>query len=143
MYVIMGYSLFIYLCCLIYSVVLYVFFFYCYGHHRDLHVLTHSFPTRRSSDLSWPTNSLWVLMTLKAISHDITAWTMMNHHRRSEEHTSELQSLMRISYAVFCLKKKKRNITTDSRNNTDHHDNVLNIALTRHVYCEHLTTMIT
>src|SRR3546814_8825240 len=28
--------------------------------------------------------------------------------RRSEEHTSELQSLMRISYAVFCLKKKKR-----------------------------------
>src|SRR3546814_1181279 len=29
------------------------------------------------------------------------------HQRRSEEHTSELQSLMRISYAVFCLKKKK------------------------------------
>src|SRR3546814_3839308 len=31
--------------------------------------------------------------------------------RRSEEHTSELQSLMRISYAVFCLKKKKKQIT--------------------------------
>src|SRR3546814_2333425 len=30
--------------------------------------------------------------------------------RRSEEHTSELQSLMRISYAVFCLKKKKKHI---------------------------------
>src|SRR3546814_2407880 len=30
---------------------------------------------------------------------------------RSEEHTSELQSLMRISYAVFCLKKKNDNIT--------------------------------
>src|SRR3546814_9172275 len=29
-------------------------------------------------------------------------------HLRSEEHTSELQSLMRISYAVFCLKKKKK-----------------------------------
>src|SRR3546814_5488438 len=29
---------------------------------------------------------------------------------RSEEHTSELQSLMRISYAVFCLKKNKRNL---------------------------------
>src|SRR3546814_8672146 len=29
-------------------------------------------------------------------------------YERSEEHTSELQSLMRISYAVFCLKKKKR-----------------------------------
>src|SRR3546814_6241031 len=34
--------------------------------------------------------------------------------RRSEEHTSELQSLMRISYAVFCLKKKK----TNTKNNT-------------------------
>src|SRR3546814_4809770 len=31
---------------------------------------------------------------------------------RSEEHTSELQSLMRISYAVFCLKKKNRRTTT-------------------------------
>src|SRR3546814_7292760 len=31
---------------------------------------------------------------------------------RSEEHTSELQSLMRISYAVFCLKKKKHHITS-------------------------------
>src|SRR3546814_4160497 len=35
--------------------------------------------------------------------------------RRSEEHTSELQSLMRISYAVFCLKKKK--ITHNSKQN--------------------------
>src|SRR3546814_7505970 len=39
-----------------------------------------------------------------------------DHHRqnqvavRSEEHTSELQSLMRTSYAVFCLKKKNKNI---------------------------------
>src|SRR3546814_9700294 len=31
-----------------------------------------------------------------------------DHRKRSEEHTSELQSLMRISYAVFCLKKKKK-----------------------------------
>src|SRR3546814_3209979 len=36
-------------------------------------------------------------------------------HRRSEEHTSELQSIMRISYAVFCLKKKK------STNQSSHH----------------------
>src|SRR3546814_8524042 len=36
-------------------------------------------------------------------------------HGRSEEHTSELQSLMRISYAVFCLKKKKSK--TEIRNN--------------------------
>src|SRR3546814_2554327 len=33
-------------------------------------------------------------------------------HTRSEEHTSELQSLMRISYAVFCLKKKRTNTHT-------------------------------
>src|SRR3546814_7702887 len=33
---------------------------------------------------------------------------------RSEEHTSELQSLMRISYAVFCLKKKKNNNTQNA-----------------------------
>src|SRR3546814_5135276 len=34
--------------------------------------------------------------------------TLIPRLRRSEEHTSELQSLMRISYAVFCLKKKKK-----------------------------------
>src|SRR3546814_4583927 len=46
------------------------------------------------------------------------------HMARSEEHTSELQSLMRISYAVFCLKKKKTktyytqdNTTIYTRNN--------------------------
>src|SRR3546814_8069393 len=37
---------------------------------------------------------------------------------RSEEHTSELQSLMRISYAVFCLKKKKQNTTKRSNYDT-------------------------
>src|SRR3546814_8821962 len=51
---------------------------------------------------------------------------------RSEEHTSELQSLMRISYAVFCLKTKKNNkqkkiihkkntTTTSNYNNNTHH----------------------
>src|SRR3546814_3889192 len=35
--------------------------------------------------------------------------------RRSEEHTSELQSLMRISYAVFCLKKKKKQKNTNTK----------------------------
>src|SRR3546814_7154610 len=39
------------------------------------------------------------------LHYDITHMTTA----RSEEHTSELQSLMRISYAVFCLKKKKTN----------------------------------
>src|SRR3546814_10063285 len=35
--------------------------------------------------------------------------------KRSEEHTSELQSLMRISYAVFCLKKKNKQISTPNQ----------------------------
>src|SRR3546814_4101801 len=38
--------------------------------------------------------------------HQFVAIVDMSVERRSEEHTSELQSLMRISYAVFCLKKK-------------------------------------
>src|SRR3546814_10703581 len=38
--------------------------------------------------------------------------------RRSEEHTSELQTLMRISYAVFCLKKKNESITKLNKNET-------------------------
>src|SRR3546814_1620664 len=40
---------------------------------------------------------------------------------RSEEHTSELQSLMRISYAVFCLKKKKIKLPTTHKINTSTH----------------------
>src|SRR3546814_4468727 len=46
---------------------------------------------------------------------------------RSEEHTSELQSLMRISYAVFCLKKKKHN--------TNHRDShtIQNQLMTRNI----------
>src|SRR3546814_4774709 len=39
---------------------------------------------------------------------------------RSEEHTSELQSLMRISYAVFCLKKKSKRISHNSTQQTRH-----------------------
>src|SRR3546814_982207 len=40
--------------------------------------------------------------------------------KRSEEHTSELQSLMRISYAVFCLKKKKQIKKTENRCTREH-----------------------
>src|SRR3546814_6844923 len=45
--------------------------------------------------------------SMKAIGHTPGPWTF-DPVDRSEEHTSELQSLMRISYAVFCLKKKIR-----------------------------------
>src|SRR3546814_7397162 len=41
---------------------------------------------------------------------DLARWLLDEGIERSEEHTSELQSLMRISYAVFCLKKKTTNI---------------------------------
>src|SRR3546814_6739412 len=40
---------------------------------------------------------------------------------RSEEHTSELQSLMRISYAVFCLKKKKQQTDLDRKSTSSTH----------------------
>src|SRR3546814_7194673 len=52
-------------------------------------------------------------ITQRAVSPLATAtrfspgWSAISVTNRSEEHTSELQSLMRISYAVFCLKKKK------------------------------------
>src|SRR3546814_2267815 len=49
-----------------------------------------------------------------------TTGTRQGRRCRSEEHTSELQSLMRISYAVFCLKKKKQDknkITTQHTHN--------------------------
>src|SRR3546814_3155981 len=54
--------------------------------------------------------------------------------RRSEEHTSELQSLMRISYAVFCLKKKKTyNNSTDT---AIIHNAIMQeyVNCTRHIY---------
>src|SRR3546814_6178558 len=43
---------------------------------------------------------------------------------RSEEHTSELQSLMRISYAVFCLKKKKKNTQILTLHKAPNQDNL-------------------
>src|SRR3546814_3495654 len=46
-------------------------------------------------------------------------------YARSEEHTSELQSLMRISYAVFCLKKKKKPIKITTYNTYPRHKNQL------------------
>src|SRR3546814_20360162 len=96
------------------------------GDHRDLHILTHSIPTRRSSDLNPLPNmpkhasSLWtrfdpieqlgigacVIYQGKRYAATDNQVAMPGY-TRSEEHTSELQSLMRISYAVFCLKKKK------------------------------------
>src|SRR3546814_3840520 len=54
------------------------------------------------------------------------------YHHRSEEHTSELQSLMRISYAVFCLKKKKKtNVSYRNKKNEHAKHNIYRI-ITKH-----------
>src|SRR3546814_2974470 len=52
----------------------------------------------------------------------------LSRRTRSEEHTSELQSLMRISYAVFCLKKKKL-----SNNSTLQHNTVTNTKYSTYI----------
>src|SRR3546814_7930444 len=58
--------------------------------------------SRQSKSKDQPTRTGQPLAPRRLVVHD------MRYGARSEEHTSELQSLMRISYAVFCLKKKKR-----------------------------------
>src|SRR3546814_1769549 len=139
-------------CLILYCILIFTVFDYRSADHRDLHVLTHSFPTRRSSDLCAPEGenlvfpsrlplhenadvigewslalvkfhmSLHAEGTVLIIDESDTAQPAVVpaffdanfdfglsgyvHPDRSEEHTSELQSLMRISYAVFCLKKK-------------------------------------
>src|SRR3546814_6907213 len=65
-------------------------------HHADLEAINTSAAPDRVAPVAHPAAALTdgvLTATLKPL--------------RSEEHTSELQSLMRISYAVFCLKKKK------------------------------------
>src|SRR3546814_2048112 len=113
-----------------------ILYCYCYGYHRDLHVRTQSFPTRRSSDMarhhdlsgvgrggadkvfgfhgtaSVQYSSDSMMVRTRLVIAGFAASSLANSiWRRSEEHTSELQSLMRISYAVFCLKKKKKKKT--------------------------------
>src|SRR3546814_9898711 len=53
-------------------------------------------------------------MPMKRLSLMGSEMSPSHNLNRSEEHTSELQSLMRISYAVFCLKKKKHKSTTET-----------------------------
>src|SRR3546814_8636794 len=67
----------------------------------------------RSTTDQQPRRGATVHVTPPVVSGEFRIFEKPNHRRgaigiRSEEHTSELQSLMRISYAVFCLKKKKQ-----------------------------------
>src|SRR3546814_2328002 len=86
--------------------------------HRELqHMLPNAMITitmvRATPDLSGVKVylSFYNAPDVKEAMNTIKLHTADIRYRRSEEHTSELQSLMRISYAVFCLKKKnKQNI---------------------------------
>src|SRR3546814_12368060 len=117
-----------------------MFFFEEYSDLRDLHLLTHSFPTRRAADLfrseyaitlyemgcllagrrypTWPGTVDELRERLGAPSNSVPNFSDFRRlvltpgkaeidqlaAFRSDEHTSELQSRMRFSYAVFCLK---------------------------------------
>src|SRR3546814_2558841 len=81
--------------------------------HR--HVFSRAFLYRRpESGFAYPFLKAQVTLRLGSRIKNIISlilckvFTKMFFYIRSEEHTSELQSLMRISYAVFCLKKKIR-----------------------------------
>src|SRR3546814_2108859 len=54
-------------------------------------------------------------------THEFNDWLSLRSNSRSEEHTSELQSLMRISYAVFCLKKKNTATKQQQVHKLDYH----------------------
>src|SRR3546814_7070187 len=87
------------------------------GNHHDLGLFgvgTAGGPKRRGAiglyHLAWQLDTIDELAAARDALQDAGAFTGQSSHgatKRSEEHTSELQSLMRISYAVFCLKKKK------------------------------------
>src|SRR3546814_6023843 len=124
--------------------------FVCYVDHRDLKLLTHSFPRRRSSDLTRPTffissSGMWKTRLKASTSSRVTRPSALESlapstmtpmvkaiclvpSARSEEHTSELQSLMRISYAVFRLQKKKKtrntHQATDRRKTNNTHQKI-------------------
>src|SRR3546814_13600543 len=106
---------------LLYIVFVVVFFFndtatteiYTYGHTRSLHDALPIYLAGQTSP-GWAA-MYWAALTLRRSSEatrpmplSCTSMTLISPSGRSEEHTSELQSLMRISYAVFCLKKKNK-----------------------------------
>src|SRR5438309_7900803 len=86
-------------------VIVLLFFFYCFGDHRDLH----SFPTRRSSDLSTaPRSSAGPSPHGNVPSGIATAGSSARTEGGDRKSTRLNSSHSSISYAVFCLKKKNR-----------------------------------
>src|SRR3546814_5144374 len=90
---------------------------------RDLGTLEHGDVLARRNELR--------PRRFRPIGSDQTVGDGVIDDERSEEHTSELQSLMRISYAVFCLKKKKKRneahrITNAERTNDEAYEKTTN-----------------
>src|SRR3546814_8088281 len=78
---------------------------YDYGHNNSQPVKGGRYVIRDFRDPSSPDWGKWIHQTDNHDEHEALFKRMTDEHIvRSEEHTSELQSLMRISYAVFCLK---------------------------------------
>src|SRR3546814_2815437 len=81
--------------------------------HRPEELVLYTFELRRDLDLAAELLGALVMgETKRDRGFEQHAARRTNVDRRSEEHTSELQSLMRISYAVFCLKKKQNKTNT-------------------------------
>src|SRR3546814_3731059 len=86
----------------------------------------HSPVVTRRGGLPWPS---WTTIahtpeaTMRSIRRSASSYWSLGQSRatRSEEHTSELQSLMRISYAVFCLKQKQQQLRNHRTTQSDTH----------------------
>src|SRR5437773_8225183 len=97
-----------------------LFFFYYYCHHRDLH----SFPTRRSSDLQVVVRPASTRKERYVLSQSGPAWSGVPGDLRraggicaesTDRKSTRLNSShITISYAVFCLKKKKRKMKSNN-----------------------------
>src|SRR3546814_6568276 len=89
---------------------------YAADDHSDIHALVRITPDADGASLEitdWRARPL-----VQPQMPSIAEGAVVPQSWRSEEHTSELQSLMRISYAVFCLKKKKKQRLSSETNRT-------------------------
>src|SRR3546814_3843542 len=101
--------------------------FFSFSHDSKGSVLnwSHELFLPKTGDANWlePDASVWDLLSWlpwKEVAVNTEIRPSYRIERRSEEHTSELQSLMRISYAVFCLKKKTSPNKRNQSNNNKH-----------------------
>src|SRR3546814_7787851 len=109
----------VYIYCIVCTSMLYLLFFFLMIRRPPRSTRTHTLFPYTTLFRSHPSAYGRIKGDLLKIVNDQRARGL--EHERSEEHTSELQSLMRISYAVFCLKKKKtkyQHIESSTKHNT-------------------------